>query len=458
MVQNASSKYVFPGLQSAHYGIVVHRTLARILLNTFGSLGDLHPFLAIALELRKRGHQALLATAELYRDKIAAAGLGFVPVRPDLGPLLRDAALIERVWDNRRGTEYLLRDVIFPSVEKSFDDLAGAAESADLLVTHSAGYAGPIAAERFGKPWLSAVLQPMVFFSAYDPPILAPVPWLRRLYPLGRWPFRLALRAAKWRVGTWSEPIYQLRRRLGLRTVSHPVFEGQFSPHGTLALFSRHFASVQPDWPPHVSLTGFVFYDQLGTGLSRGDGSSAESTPQELEEFLAAGPPPVVFTLGSSAVLHPGDFFHESVAAAKHLGCRAVLLTGRLSRGQLPCDLPSSVFVADYAPYSTLLPRASVTVHQGGIGTTAQALRAGRPMLVVPWAHDQPDNAERVRQLGVAKTLPRSRYRGRLAARAIAELLERPAYTEAAALFRQRLLSEDGARAACDRIEAVLKR
>ncbi|MDQ2844722.1 MAG: glycosyltransferase, partial [Acidobacteriota bacterium] len=244
----------------------------------------------------------------------------------------------------------------------------------------------------------------------------------------------------------------RLRSGLGLSTAANPVFEGQFSPYGTLGLFSKHFVQPQSDWPRNVTVAGFVFYDQLGVSFS----SAAESS-EDLAAFLGSGPPPIVFTLGSSAVMGSGSFFSESLKAAEQLRMRAVLLVGREQRQEFPRDLPDTAFVTDYAPYSELLPRAAATVHQGGIGTTAQALRAGRPMLVVPWAHDQPDNAERARKLGVARVLDRRRYTSAAAVREISELVSRPNYARAASELRSRLLTENGVLAACDVIETQIE-
>ena len=240
--------------------------------------------------------------------------------------------------------------------------------------------------------WISIALQPAVLFSTYDPPIVAPALWARHLYPLGRWVFASLLKAARMETRRWARPVLQLRERLGLSTNANPVIEGQFSPFGTLALFSPQFAPPQPDWPVNTMTTGFVSYDK------RGKGFGAESSLDGLNAFLAAGSAPVVFTLGSSAVMAAGPFFEESSKAAEKLGVRAVMLIGR--NQSVPTSGSSSIYITDYAPYSELLPRAAATVHQGGIGTTAQALKAGRPMIVVPWAHDQPDNAERCRKLG----------------------------------------------------------
>ncbi len=409
------------------------------------------------MELQNRGHSVTLATSEVYRKKIEDEKINFAAVRPNIGDMLGNTALLERVWDQRRGTEYLLKQVILPSIADAFEDLTAAVRGADLLITHTAGYAGPIVAETMKLRWISAALQPMAFFSAYDPPALGVAPWLEGNNLGSRLLFRLARRLAKIQTGRWIESIRRLRRSLGLPTGSHPLFEGQFSPYGTLALFSKHYAQPQPDWPRDVSVTGFVFYDQLGAVFTEYTSKVQEAVEGELGEFLRGGPRPVLFTLGSSAVMHPGSFYEESLQAAKNLGLRAVLLTGNQPHPKLSGELTKSIFVARYAPYSQLMPEAALTVHQGGIGTTAQGLRAGRPMLIVPWAHDQPDNAEHARRLGVSRTLERTRYTASAAGLEIEQLIDDPGYAQAASAVRDRLATEDGLKAACDRVEAVLK-
>src|SRR6202012_5716435 len=167
------------------------------------------------------------------------------------------------------------------------------------------------------------------------------------------------------------------------------------------------------------------------------------------------GPAPLVFTLGSAAVMHAGDFYEQSAEAAEMLGQRAVLLIGADDRNLPKRTLPESICVARYAPYSKIFPRASVIVHQGGIGTTAQALRAGRPMLVMPYSHDQPDNARRVRRLGVAEVLGRKQYKAKPAAHLIAKLLSDEAYRAGAAAVARKVTAENGTITACDALESV---
>jgi UDP:flavonoid glycosyltransferase YjiC (YdhE family) len=223
------------------------------------------------------------------------------------------------------------------------------------------------------------------------------------------------------------------------------LIHGQFSPFGTLALFSEQFAKPQLDWPADTTTTGFVSYDKAGEGFGLSPNQS------ELEKFLAAGPAPVVFTLGSSAVMEAERFFEESMEAAKKLGVRAVLLAWK--KDKLPSS-DNSILITDYAPFSQLFPRASVVVHAGGVGTVGQVLRAGRPMLVVPWAHDQPDNAERCRRFGVALTVQRNRYRAGIVAGKLSGLLNNPSYGQKAKTIAQSLATEDGLKTACDAIEA----
>jgi rhamnosyltransferase subunit B len=420
----------------------------RIVLSSFGTLGDIHPLIALALELQRRGHVPVLAVPELFRSKIVSLGLEFAPVGPILDP--ENNQLVAMLMDIRKGTERTLREILFPAIRQSYRELLSVVEAkggADLLLAGELVYQAPIVAEVTGIPWASHVLAPLSFFSRYDAPVLPPYPMLARLQPALPGMGRVIARFARWVTRSWPEPIYKLRAELGLDRGPDPIFEAKHSPYLVLAMFSPLLGEPQPDWPASTRVTGFVFYD--------GDAGHRD-LPPEVESFLQQGPPPLVFTLGSAAVLDAGDFYRQSAAAAELTGQRAVLLVGSDPRN-IPRDVAQNVCVANYAPYSKLFPRASVIVHQGGVGTTAQALVSGKPMLVMPYSHDQPDNARRVRRQGVARVIRRRRYTAELAARKITLLIENVAMRQRAAGIGEQLRREDGLKAACDALEALGK-
>ena len=208
--------------------------------------------------------------------------------------------------------------------------------------------------------------------------------------------------------------MHALRRELGFPPAPSPVFEGKHSPELVLTMFPEFLAAPQPDWPAPVVQTGFPFFSQPGR----------PDTMEKLEAFLAAGEPPLVFTLGSTAVHIGRDFYQCAAEAARLLGRRAVLLLGK---NPPPPALAGHGLALDYVPLGSVLPRAAAVIHHGGMGTCAQALRAGLPSLIVPFGFDQPDNAERLRRLGVARILRRDRVSRDTLVAALRELLARPA-------------------------------
>jgi rhamnosyltransferase subunit B len=418
----------------------------HIVLTTFGSFGDIHPYIAVGLELKGRGHRAVIATSPLYREKIEATGLGFHPVRPDIPPPEENIETILKVMDVRRGGEYIFKELLSPHVRASYEDLRDATSGADLLITHVITLAATVLAEKTGMPWISTVLAPTSLFSIYDPMVPPQAPGLAKLLRLSPLFARAFMSVAKRVSENWVEPVYRLRAELGLPRGEHPIFEGQHSPELVLALFSKVLAERQPDWPPQTVVTGFPFYDK----------KDEASISPELEKFLDKGEPPIVFTLGSSAIFVAEDFYRESIKAAQRLGRRAVLLIG--DARNLPKEpLPAGIVACEYAPYGQILPRAAAVVHQGGVGTTGQALRAGVPSLIVPFNHDQPDNAYRVARLGAGRTISRKHYTATNAARELDMLLTNKNYVEKARAVGIQVQSEDGAKTAADEIEKFLK-
>jgi len=421
----------------------------RILLATLGSLGDLHPYLALARELKARGHSPVVATSATYREKVEADGITFAPLRPDEADF-GDPEMVFRLANRPlRGTEYVIRQMVLPHLRGSYDDLMAATAETDLLISHPLTYAVPLVAEKRGLPWAGTALQPIGFLSAFDPPVLPPVAWMARLRRLGPGFHRTVFALAQGVSSLWARPIHELRRELGLRkAAANPIIAGQFSPFFNLALFSPAFAASQPDWPPRTVVTGFPFYDGGAIGYERME--------PKLQEFLRSGPAPVVFTLGSTIVREAGGFFRESLKALGELEVRSVLVTGKDPRNQPSTVLPSRLLTVSYAPYGELFPEAAAIVHQGGVGTTAQALRSGRPQLVVPHAHDQPDNAARVVRHGLGKSLAPGRYKAARVAAILHELLEDKGCALKASFMGAVVRAERGAVRAAEAIEQAM--
>lgn len=422
----------------------------RIVLSNIGTFGDINPLIALALELQRRGHVPVLAVPAVYEPKIRPLGLAFHGLRPDIDPA--NSVLVEMIYDVKKGTEHGLRNFLFPALRQTYDDLLDAATRparADLLLLGELNYAGPLVAEITGIPWASYVLAPLSFFSAFDPPVLPPYPRLARADKAVPGMGRAIRRLARFTTRKWPDPIYELRAELGLPRGSNPLFDAKHSPYLVLALFSRVLGVEQKDWPAHTLISGFCFYDA--------DAGNA-ALPSHLEQFLQAGEPPVVFTLGSAAVLAAGRFYEVSARAAQRAGVRAVLLIGSDPRNRPAQPLPDSICVAEYAPYSALFKRAAMVVHQGGVGTTAQCLVAGKPMLIMPYSHDQPDNARRMRRLKVARVIRRSDYTSVRVARKIRKILEEPLYARRAESVARQLARESGPRTACDALEELHSR
>jgi UDP:flavonoid glycosyltransferase YjiC (YdhE family) len=421
----------------------------RIVLSNIGTFGDINPLIAIALELKRRGHAPVMAVPAVFAEKIVPLGLEFHAVRPDIDP--ENTILVEMIYDVKKGTERGLRDFLFPVLRQTYDDLLDAAtrpERADLLLLGELNYAGPLVAEVTGIPWASYVLAPLSFFSAFDPPVLPMYPRLARADKTVPGMGRAIRRLARFVSRKWPQPIYDLRTELGLAKGANPLFDAKHSPYLVLALFSRVLGVEQKDWPENTRITGFCYYDS---------DAGNDELPANLKEFLAAGPAPLVFTLGSAAVLAAGRFYEFSAKAAMRLGVRAVLLIGTDERNRPRQALPESICVAEYAPFSALFPRAALVVHQGGVGTTAQCLRAGKPMLIMPYSHDQPDNGRRMRRLKVARVIQRGNYLPVRVARKLKAMLEEPLFARRAKLVAQRLEREDGVRSACDALEELYR-
>lgn len=416
----------------------------KIVIAVFGSLGDMHPMNAIGLELKKRGHEVAFAAMEFYREKIEMLGFEFRSMRPDLDP--NNKELARKMMDAKSGSETLLREIILPNLRPMYEDLTKAVEGADLLISTEVVFVADSVVQKTGIKWITTTLAPGTLLSAHDPFVPPNVQWLKHFRFLGSGFHGVMYGFVKRMIESWFADYRKFRREINLDEDHDPLFNGK-SKLLNLAMFSRVLGRPQPDWHSPTLQCGFCFYDGQ---------NDMGKMPEALTEFLETGDAPVVFTLGSAAVMDARDFFEESAKAAKMLGKRAVLLYGIFN--EPPKGLDENIVGFDYAPYSVVFPRSVAVVHQGGVGTTSQVLRAGVPHLFMPYSHDQPDNAARCERIGVARVISRDDYRAQTAARELEKLLSDESYKKNASENAKIVNSEHGTRTACDAIEEILKK
>jgi UDP:flavonoid glycosyltransferase YjiC (YdhE family) len=376
------------------------------ILATMGTDGDVFPYAGLGVQLRARGHQVTLAAPEPYRDLAADLGLWFRPLvtaeeagrmlaDPDLWHPLRSGPMMAK-W----GAGFLPRQ---------YELLAHlAAGPGSVLVANPGVLAARLVQEKRICPMATLLLQPGLLSSTSAPPEMPAGLTLPRGVPrpVGRLYWAAIDAAGYLLVGG---PLNRLRVALGLRPVRR-VFRWWLSPELVVGLFPPWYAAPQPDWPAGLRLAGFGRYD----------GGRGADLAADVRSFCQAGPPPVSFTLGTG-MAHGAAFFRAAAAACGSLGTRGLLLTKYPH--QIPARLPPGVRPCAFAPFRQLLPLCAAVVHHGGIGTTAAALAAGTPQVVLPLAWDQPDNARRLQGLEVGIRLgPRQRTAGHLA-RALARLM-----------------------------------
>jgi UDP:flavonoid glycosyltransferase YjiC (YdhE family) len=411
----------------------------RILIACAGSHGDIHPFIAIGSELRRRGHEVILSASGYFADLAQTAGLEFVAIGS--AGEFRDAIENPDLWHPRRGSKLIFETIMAYTPLTYQQMLARYQPGNTVMVASTLAFAARLLQETHALPLVSVHLAPSIFRSAYQSPKLP------GLY-LPNWLPKPLKRAVWYMVDRYAiDPLIcpalnRYRAELGLAPVRRVFDQWLHSPDRVIGLFPAWFNRPQPDWPPQLKLTGFPLFDQ----------ADKRGLPHDVCEFLDAGPAPVVFAPGS-AMLHGERFFAESIAACQQLGQRALLVT--LFSEQIPQPLPTGVCHFDYVPFSQLLPHAAALVHHGGIGSCSQALCAGIPQLIRPLAYDQFDNAARLVALGVARKLKARDYYADNVATILESMLSSTTLSEHCRTVAERFAGYDAIARSCDWIEAA---
>lgn len=420
--------------------------MSKIVVYSMAHRGDVFPYVPIAAELGRRGHDVRFVTPREFHPLLRAEPFRAVHSGTDFGPSSLDqhGAYLAR-WGMRLGGSMLLRlyfgEYTLPHLDVLFESIDAEVADADLVVAHpAASLVAAMSCERRDVPWVVGDLFPMLVPSERTPP--AGVPNLgpratRWIWSLSR--SRLAGRSAG------AEGFLAFRRRLGLRTDGWNLLDARLSPHLNLALSSPSYVTAQPDWPADYRLTGFTPWQ----------GPDAGAIPADVVSFLAAGEAPVVVTLGSSAASARPELFEAVARVLVKLGVRGLHLTSNeaiaeRTRNAVPDE---SQGVWPFVPLAPLLPHARAIVHSGAHGTNALALGAGVPSAIVPCLFDQLWNARRQEQLGTGVHVHGT---GQLEA-AVVALAGNASIRDRARTLGATIAAENGTVVAVDAIEGFLR-
>ena len=406
--------------------------MAKILIHTLGSSGDLNPFLALGLELKTRGHEIQFALSPKFAEK--ARVLGFAAAVAGEDPDW-DSDLMRRMLAMHRiePIKTLFAEGMIPAIVPAAAALEPLVRDADLFLSHTIQLAAPAVAQRTGTPWISASGATLIYeTAAYPPPNMAwkgcPA-WLSRLgWRIGRGLFQDldALAAAEY-------------AKLGVGPRPNIISGGAYSRRLTLGLWSPSFFPRPPDWPAWFQLGGYARWD-------------GEPTPNPLPRGIG---PTILFTLGSSVVNHPGKFWRTTLATLAQTPWRGILL-GAPADFPVPDALQSRVRLIPYAPYADVFPAADAVVHQGGAGTTQTACYYGLLAVIVPRGFDQFENAAHVQREGWGLRLMPERFTASGLRFRLERLLRSAEIKTRVQALAVQMQAEPGVKRSADFVEAAL--
>ncbi len=391
----------------------------KIGMQTWGSHGDIRPFLALAEGLQAAGHEVHLVLtcvdSAAYASHVSKHGVTItVLASPVLTPAQAASfgATAYRIRDPMKQMAAILRLCFDPVEDRMFEAAQDLCRDADLLIGHFMMYPLQFAAEQAGRPYASVVLSQVTIPTEFDHPLGAAL--------LGRtghrflwWLTRILIHRA-----IQSSP-NRLRRRLGMAPVTDVLREIWLSRHLTLAAVSPQLCQAQPDWPASVRLCGFFDVPSL-------DIEGVVSA--EVDAFLAVGDAPVYMTLGSwmpHGQAEQARTLHLLSRAARKVGCRAIIQ----AHAAQACGFVSDerLLYVSTAPHQAIFPRCSAVVHHGGAGTTQSATLAGKPSVVIAHIGEQEHWGKELRRRGIAgKTLHRRSVTAAALARRIRDVLAAP--------------------------------
>jgi sterol 3beta-glucosyltransferase len=416
----------------------------KITIFCAGTRGDIQPLTALGVGLQRHGHRVTLATSHNFETFVTQAGLVYAPLTADYDRLMRQAPeMLESGMNVFRGSRIMVRHLSEMVSHWAVEGRAAAAD-ADLVIGQgpTTVLAGSMA-DALNIPVVQAQLQPMTPCTDIRPMVLPPLP--------GAIPgaVNLALYyTVRWFMWSLARPPVNnlLRKSLDLEPYSRlgPLHRQPVERRRVLYGYSERILPRSRDWPQNIQVTGFWFLDAADDWRP----------PDDLVAFLAAGPKPIYVGFGSMYPRDPKRITATVMAAIRKAGCRAIIARGW--GGLVPDEAAGdpNIYLLQQAPHDWLFPRMAAAVHHGGAGTTAAAVRAGIPSLILPFITEQAFWSVQLEKLGVAAPrLNRHTVTADQLASGITRTQSRTMREEAAALG-QLIRAEDGVESAVAQLKA----
>jgi rhamnosyltransferase subunit B len=412
--------------------------MKKIIIYAMGTGGDVDPMVALGIELQRRGFAVTFLSNDYFQPRIAAAGFEFVSV----GTVEQyHKGNSPEAWESRNHTDNV-QYYHAPAFEPAFEYVKNFSDKNTLILALGAENGAGIAAEKFGIPFVKFIMSPNIIFSAYSPP--APMSWaIPKSLP--RVIVRFLLRRnRKTRFKVFCKAPHIAEYRATRERLQCPLkFQLESNAILQIGFFPEWFGMRAKDWPENIKLVGFPLQNR-----------ASASTRSELDAFIEKYGAPIIFTSGTG-VKDVAELFQEGRKICEQLQVPGLFVGGNsgiefLQGSNLCAHM-------EYIDFEYALPKSLAIVHHGGIGTTAQAIKAGIPQLIRPIKYDQPDNAERVYKLGLGTYVMPEGFKAEQVAPMIGNMLKKAKSSKALSRYAADVNNSGAIVAASDLIERVCK-
>jgi sterol 3beta-glucosyltransferase len=420
----------------------------HITLMTTGTLGDVQPYLALALGLRQAGHRVRLATQRLFESLVRSYGFEFAPITGDFQQLLASDEG-QSLLNSGQGLQFVQRflKALDDQYEAILLDSWNACQGTEAIIFNGSLFSGGHVAEKMQIPVFTSFFFPVSPTKYFPNPVLPLPKWLnlgstfnRLSYALLERPawLRFMERTNRWRTEFLHLPPIPL-------SGGYVYYNKRQLPW--LYCYSNQIVQPTADWPGWMNVTGYWHLEQ----------PLEWQPPKKLTDFLNAGPKPVYVGFGSMVSCQPEKRTDLVIEALRQSGQRGLLYGGW--GGLIDTELPDHVLKVDPIPHDWLFPKCAAVVHHGGVGTTHSALRAGVPSIVIPFFGDQPFWGRRIDALGAGPSpIRQTKLTVTNLTKAIQVAVETGDIQKRASGLGERLRSENGVSRAIELFHQQLER